>query len=188
MAHAAVVDRGTADIGGVDPDRVDLGTVVDGCCACAGLALMSRPCVRRMRSGEQRPDVKACRNNAGERTGEGGDLDGTTWRRGSMSQYQFLSRFVALAVDQPAMPIGEAVKGATLDLTPAWQCRVIPFRLKGVRLFDCNYDRNRAAQLPPIGHPLALRYAARFAIRTAIFKRAAQRGSTEHLCAPRRAR
>jgi len=102
VANAAVVDRGMADLGVGDLGMADLGIAVDGCCACAGLALMSRACVRRMRSGEQRPDFKACRNEAGERTGEGGDLDGTTWRRVSMSQYQFLPRFVALHSIGPA--------------------------------------------------------------------------------------
>src|SRR5260370_39735394 len=85
------------------------------------------------------------------------------------------------AIERPATPISEAVKGATLDLTPAWQCWRIPFLPKGGSVFGCTYDRNRAAQLPSIGHPLAFRYAACFAVGTAIFTRPAQRGSTENL-------
>ena len=93
--------------------------VMESNAAHAEFALMSKAGWRQMQPRERGPDFKACRDDAGERTGEGSDLDGTTLRRVLMFQYEFLSRFVALAVDQPAMPISDEVKGATLDLTPA---------------------------------------------------------------------
>jgi hypothetical protein len=110
-------------------------------------------------------------------------------RRVLMSQYGFLSCLVALAVDQPPTPISEEIKGVTLDLTPAWQCRMIPSQSRGTRFSFTTVT----AIGPPIttqrhDRPLALRYAIRFAIRTAVFERAAQRGSGGHPCAIRRAR
>ena len=105
----------------------DLGKVTDGCVAHTRFTVMSSARFRRMRSREQWPDFEACRDDEGERAGEGGDLDGTTLRRAVMSQYVFLSRFVALAVGQPAMPIAKRSRH-DLDLTSAWQCRMIPLQ------------------------------------------------------------
>ena len=102
------------------------GMVADGRGAGTGLALLLKAGFRRMRSREQGADFEARRYDAGECPRDCGDPDGTTLRRVLMSQYGFLSCLVALAVDQPPTPISEEIKGVTLDLTPAWQCRMTP--------------------------------------------------------------
>jgi len=84
---------------GMTAGVVDVGTVEPG---DAGF--------RWMRPRERRPDLKSRRDDAGERPGEGGGLDGTTSRRMVMFQYRFLSRFVAVQVHQPAVPMSEEIK------------------------------------------------------------------------------
>jgi hypothetical protein len=91
MAHAEIVDAlmksGIAVARMVEARMVDVGVVGAG---TAGF--------RRMRPRERRSDFKSRRNDAGESPGEGCSLDGTTLRRVLISQYQILSRFVAVPV------------------------------------------------------------------------------------------
>jgi len=121
-------DPGTANIA-----VAAFGMVADGRGAGTRLAPQLNAGCGWMRSREQGADFEACRDNAGERPGDGGNPDGTTLRRVLISQYGFLSCLVTLAVDQPPTPISEEIKGVTLDLTPAWQCRMTPSQSKGTR-------------------------------------------------------